>query len=1180
MTVPILALRRSSPLSRAVFAFIFLTCGLLVSTGRAQTGTPAGATNNVLVTIQGAVEVARGDGGAWTPGRVNQLLTLGDQVRTRERSRATIYLANGMTMQMSELSTFEVPPSGGVHFKSGLFHILNRHPKKGWQFILREATAAILGTDFLVRVNEQTSEIIVLDGRVSLNNGTDEIILGQHEQGTVENGGQLRKTPVVEAVNNLIQWFLYYPGILHVDELNLADAEKNGLAASLAAYRLGDLRAADQTYPWATPPQSDDGRAYRASLLLNAGQVEQARVLIEAGSTPAARALQRLIAAVKFQPLTNAPPPASSSEWLAESYYQQSRAKLELALEAARQANNQAPEFGFAWARVAELEFSFGRTDAALAALEKGLALSPRHAQAVALRGFLLAAKNRVPAAQAEFERAIALDNGLGNAWLGRGLCLFRRGRGAEGLRALHVAAALEPQRSVLRSYLGKAFAQQGDEDHARRELGLARDLDVNDPTSWLYSALLNQEASRINEAVGDLERSRELNDNRGLYRSRQLLDQDRAVRSANLAAIYRDAGMFDVGLREASRAVVSDYANYSSHLFLANSYTELTDPNLVTLRYETAAFSEYLLANLLAPVGASTLSRNISQQEYAKLFERDRLGFHSGTFYSSNGDWQQEATQYGTFGNTAYAVDGLYRSFKGSRPNNDLEQTVLSAQFKQQLTAQDSIYFQVIDNQSESGDLAQYYNHDGSAALSRRRGIGRPNRRLQVTEGQEPNAFLGYHHEWSPGVHTLFLAARLEGELTSNTPSNRLATLFRNPDGQIFFIPTDAFAYQYRGELEIYSAELQQLWQAEKHVFIAGARLQAGDFDGRVRLDHLGGPRSLAFNPNGAARQALNGDFERVTTYAYHHWRVLEPLLLTAGVAYDHLAYPENAFGTPISGRELNESQFSPKAGFIWMPNTATSVRGAYTRSLGGFSYDQSVRLEPTEVAGFNQAFRSLFPEAVAGSVPGSEFETVHLGLDHQFPTRTYAVLEASILRARGEPRLGVFDLTEPAYAHPGQTRQVLRYEERAVTASLHQLLGEAWALGARYRLSQAELESHFPDISNAVLPKGVLPDTERRALLHQLNLFAIYNHPSGFFSKVESIWWAQRNGADDSALSDEDLWQFNLFAGYRFPRRRAELSVGLLNLAGQDYRLNPLNLHGDLARERTLVVNCKFNF
>src|SRR5205085_3534898 len=112
---------------------------------------------------------------------------------------------------------------------------------------------------------------------------------------------------------------------------------------------------------------------------------------------------------------------------------------------------------------------------------------------------------------------------------------------------------------------------------------------------SWLYSALLNQERNRINEALHDLERSEELNDNRRVYRSRLLLDQDRAVRGANLANIYRDAGLFDLGAREASRAVSSDYGNYSAHLFLANSYNAQRDASLINLRYESAAFSELL---------------------------------------------------------------------------------------------------------------------------------------------------------------------------------------------------------------------------------------------------------------------------------------------------------------------------------------------------------------------------------------------------------------------------------------------------------------------------------------------------------------------------------------------------------------------------------------------------------
>src|SRR5439155_25335629 len=146
----------------------------------------------------------------------------------------------------------------------------------------------------------------------------------------------------------------------------------------------------------------------------------------------------------------------------------------------------------------------------------------------------------------------LAVDSALGNGWLGRGLCRIRRGDVTGGREDLLLAAALEPQRAGLRSYLGKAYANDGNYPQAAKELQLAKSLDPQDPTAWLYSALLNQQNNRINEAIRDLEKSEEMNDDRRIYRSQLLLDQDRAVRSVNLAAMYQEAGMFDVALREA----------------------------------------------------------------------------------------------------------------------------------------------------------------------------------------------------------------------------------------------------------------------------------------------------------------------------------------------------------------------------------------------------------------------------------------------------------------------------------------------------------------------------------------------------------------------------------------------------------------------------------------------------
>jgi outer membrane receptor protein involved in Fe transport len=74
--------------------------------------------------------------------------------------------------------------------------------------------------------------------------------------------------------------------------------------------------------------------------------------------------------------------------------------------------------------------------------------------------------------------------------------------------------------------------------------------------------------------------------------------------------------------------------------------------------------------------------------------------------------------------------------------------------------------------------------------------------------------------------------------------------------------------------------------------------------------------------------------------------------------------------------------------------------------------------------------------------------------------------------------------------------------------------------------------------------------------------------------------LWTGQSNYHYDPDIPGDDFWQFNLFAGYRFPRRRAELTFGLLNLTDQDYRLNPLNLYLELPRQRTLLVSLRFNF
>jgi tetratricopeptide (TPR) repeat protein len=1117
----------------------------------------------VLLTIEGTVEVAPAGTLNWAPARTNQVLNVGDRVHTAEGSRATILLTDRSVQRVGDLTTLEIrPPTQPgrrllLDLKAGKSYLFNREKPTELQFRTPLASGAIRGTEFELSVDAASGRTVLtlIEGEVELSNAQGEVTLASGYQGIVEPGQAPRKAPALDTLN-VIQWTLYYPAVLVVAELLMDVADQQALADSLAAYRVGDSVGALNRYPAGRQPATDAERTYRAALLLAAGDVPRAETLLDGvtGNSRPAGALRKLIAAVKGRSIASVPP-TTASEDLAESYYQQSQSQLPEALLAARHATAWAPGFGPAWIRVAELEMSFGRMQTALAALDRGLELAPRHAQGFALRGFALAQQGDTRQAERWFNDAIAIDPALANAWLGRGLCKHRHGDTAGGREDLQVAAALEPNRSLLRSYLGKSWTAEGHFRNAEKELRLAQQFDPNDPTSWLYLALLQQQENRINEAVANLEQSKALNGNRSLFQSRFGLEQDLATRSANLAGIYRDAGLFEWSTREASRAVNADYGNFSAHLFLASSYDALRDPKLINLRYETPWLSEQLVANLLAPAAAGAFPLNISEEPYSRLFQGDHVGIVSSTEYFSSGAWNERGSEYGILGKSSFSIDAYYQRDPGQRPNNDLDQTALSATFKQQLTEKDSLFLRAEDFRSESGDLAQYYDQN-SANLAQR-----------VHERQDPNAYIGWHREWAPGSHTLFLAGYLEDNLDFNGSFN--LTTFIRPAGTIVDAFLTRHGVSYETDFHALSGELQQIWQNDRHTFIFGGRFQGG------RVETHSTVTNDQFLPPTLHRQDFDNDLARASAYGYWFWQITRPLQLQAGVSYDYLDFPENAVVPPISDDQQHRDQVSPELGFHYAPWTNTTLRGAWTRSLGGVYFDTSVRLEPTQVGGFNQAFRSVAPESVVGLVPGTRFETVGVALEQKFSTRTYLTLAGELLYSDADRMIGAFNFSAAGTA-PTSIKQNINFRERTLAATVNQLLGDNWSLGANYRLTDADLDSQFPAYES--IPRlSSLASTHEAALLNQVTLFANYYCRCGFFAQGWSIWSQQHN---EGALPDSDFWQHNVAIGYRFPRRHAELRVSLLNILDEDYRLNPLTLYNELPRERTLAVGFKFYF
>jgi Tfp pilus assembly protein PilF len=1148
------------------------------------------APDTVLLSTSGTVEIAPVGTPSWSAGHANQILRNGDQLRSGKNSRATLRLSDLSVFRVYELTTMTIHPAPKpgenqvIEVKSGAAYFFNRDKPNQTKFQTPSSSGAIRGTEFNLAVSENgATKLALLDGEVELGNSQGSTVLKSGEQAVVEPGSAPKKSAIVDGVN-VIQWTLYYPAILDLEDLDLDAGVKQSIRSSLDAYRSGDLPQALEQYPADRAPASESERVYHAALLLSAGEVDGAQDLLKAAMNDSktaglADALREMISAVKGQPWNRTAPRTLATEWLAGSYQAQAQRNLGRALQMAISATAKSPDFGFAQERLAEMEFSFGHVGPALAALKKSLSLSPRNAQALALKGFVLSAQNKIGAARQCFEEAIAIDGSLPNAWLGRGLVNIRQNHVKEGRQDIETAAALEPNRAFLRSYLGKAWSMDlpgqysWDTHLANKDLGLAMRLDPNDPTAWLYAALLDDQLNRVNPAINDLEHSEALNDNRSVFRSKYLLDQDAAVRRANLALIYEDASLSDVAEREATKSVEDDYANYSAHLFLSETYDAVRDPKDANLRYQTPWEDELLVANLLAPVGAGALSQTVSQQEYSKLFQADGAGIFSQTQFFSRGGWLENASQFGTVENMSYSLDAYYYTDPGWRPNNYIDNSDFSAKVKYQLDPNDTVFLQVERTELEAGDVLEHYNYNVPVTVE----TGLHNfssdydPSLSETEKQDPNILAGYHRDWGTGNHTLLLYRGLQDSATASDADYYAPLL--SSDGKFGVIPSAYPAiYALQSTTELNSVEVQHIYQSDHQSVIVGGRYQSESIQTATTMQQQ---QTFTRLPGS---DVVDSDFERLSIYGYYQLTPINSLRLTAGAAYDWERFPLNISGPPISSAEDERGRLSPKAGVDWTLPDGTRLRADYTRSMSGLLNDSSTLIEPSEVAGFNQEFRSLIPESAGrGTPPATRFETWGLGADHKFSTGTYLDIEGQLLTSRGNQLLGAWSSGEPPVpSAAADLPQTQYFQEKDAFASISQLIGNDLSVGARYTLTAVDLSTHATTPPGTVTPGYY--DGHENSTLNELSLFANFYLPCGFFSQFQANWWDQENIASMDQPGDS-FYQLNLYTGYRFKRRHAELTLGILNINNSDYNIDPITYFLEQAHNRTFVASFKFN-
>ena len=870
-----------------------------------------------IISVQGSVVVERSGAPRAQAAGLDDTVCPGDRVRVGALGRAAVQLANEAEtpIRLDEGTTLIFPapePEKSFLLKliEGVVHVLSRVP----QTLTIETplvAAYVEGTEFVLGVSKSEAELWVFEGQVRYSNPQGQLEVRSGE-GALARPGQAPERRVMVKPREAVEWALYYPPLVDPRPESYPPA----LRAALSAYRANDLPGAFAALE-RVPARDRDGRylLLRAGLLLSVGRVAKAEAdLAEAeraepksGGAAALRSVIALVRDQKDDALRLAESgagldPNSPLPQAALSYAYQGRFEIEKALEHARRAVELAPEDALLWARVSELELSRGDLDAALEAAQKAETLSPALARTQTVLGFAYLTRIEIDKAKTAFERAIQGDPADPLPRLGLGLAKIRDGDLDEGTREIETAASLDPNNSLVRSYLGKAYYEQKRDGLASSEYEQAKLLDPKDPTPWFYDAIHKQTTNRPVEALQDLQKAIDLNDNRAVYRSKLLLDQDLAARSAALGRIYSDLGFEQLALVEGWKSLSTEPANYSAHRLLSDSYSSLP-------RHEIARVSELLQSQLLQPISITPVQPQLadsdlfllgglgpaepSLNEFNPLFQRNRFSLLASGLAGSNETYGDEMVQSGLWDNLSYSLGQFHQETKGFRDNNDAELDTYNAFFQGRVAPNLSLQGEFRHREIEHGDLGVLFEPDI--------------RRTFRSEANADRYRAGAH--FTPTQGSDLIASFIYQDVDTLSGSTQPRTR-RHSDGYI--VETQ---YSYGG----YSA----------FDVIAGGGYYS--FDQRTRREEFS-----------ALRTTRHGN-------VYVHTLLHYPQSVTWDFGLSVDWFDDNLLGTFDS--------VNPKFGMLWNVTPHTLLRAAAFKVLKR-SLIANQTLEPTQVAGFNQFF------------------------------------------------------------------------------------------------------------------------------------------------------------------------------------------------------------------------------
>lgn len=854
----------------------------------------------------------------------NLLLCPGDEIRTGATGRVAIRFDEKRTVIRLDGNSRTRILSGGtgdpdVSLLSGVLYFLSS-VKQTFEVDTPYIVAGIEGTEALVGVDPSESLAItaVREGVVNaydhstgrshgVNVGAGEAAYRSNRvpfaKSAIENvPAQFRRLIVVS--DSAVDWAIYYPPIML-----LPKGSSGTLREAVDLLSSGDFAPAIGLLERAPKKERASAAALRAVIAVSRNRLDEAE---------------------KWSAAALSENPDLAAAHIAQSYVLQAKGQLSEAVDAARAAAALAPRDPYVLARLAELLMIIGDRPGAIDAAEASIDIEPTPL------GLFVAGLARLAAWQYEraasfFTQAMDLDAEAPLPRLGLGLTFIKQGMTAEGTWQIERAVAHDPRESALRTWLGRAYYDEGERVKAHNQFELEKQEDPENPNAYLFDAIVEFSENRPIPALRELEEAEKYAEARRVLRSGLGLKEDAATRGAALGRIY-DVLSFDLLATEAgTEAVELAPANPGAHRFLADAYRTRAE-------YEIAQTSELLVSQLLSPPSKTPVQPELAETNLALL---DTTGPARVTFaefsplFDSDGvrfDGSGAAGTQDTFGGE-FAVTGLYRNASisvghyhfetdGYRDNNDLEHDIFDAVSTIAVTPELSFFGEYRNRQSEGGDRQINFDID----------VFDPTLRSRL---KREVARVGFHAQ--PTYNSDLIGVYSWAEQNA-----------RDQTEDIVFGTTESQSTDKSD-----SGQMLYIWQGENWRGLFGGSYVENDV---------------------ASEIDLGGFFTIAENYTVNYW---------SGYSYLYLDWPQGITwtlgGALASYEEENRvdgadiDKFLPKLGVRAKLADWLVFRASYLENLKPDLVSEQV-IEPTAVAGFNQ-----FYDAINGSL----LEQAGVGLD-----------------------------------------------------------------------------------------------------------------------------------------------------------------------------------------------------